>query len=106
MPVSDLFEVNQANPIQYTTYEGPFSMANLLAGGCPGGPVPATAPGVVSGSVVETPYWSALDGNGISIGFAPGWVVIDLEHAGIQGIQWYAESPISVPSMPAASPLG
>lgn len=95
--LADMYPVAVPAPTGYTTYSGPFDLANLLRGDCVGEPVAATVPDLVSGAVVQMPYWSSTEGNGISIGFAPGHVVVESENDAMTQVAWYAEPAITVP---------
>ncbi len=98
--LADMYPVAASAPTGYVTYAGtanPGDYGNLLQGGCTGEPVATTAPDLVSGAVVQMPYWSSTEANAISIGFAPGHVVVESEHAAMMQVAWYAEPAITVP---------
>ncbi|MGC8489782.1 MAG: hypothetical protein ACP5QO_16395 [Clostridia bacterium] len=80
----------------YETYGGPYNMTDLLQNGC-GQLTAAQAPTLANRVIRNADYESIVAANGISIGFAPGAVVIATEHAGIVLDWWYAEPSITVP---------
>ena len=99
--LADMYPVGASAPTGYVTYAGtanPRDFGNLLQGGCAGEPVATAAPDLVSGAVVQMPYWSSTEANAISIGFAPGHVVVESEHAAMMQVAWYTEPAITVPA--------
>ncbi len=100
--LADNYPVTAPAPTAYATYVGPMSprdVGNLLQLGCAGEPVATIAPDLVSGVVAFQPYWSRTEANAISIGFAPGRVVVESGNAAVTEVQWYAEPAIAVPPL-------
>ena len=95
--VSDIYSIEAASPHQYLSYAGGINPHNFLHDNIPCSGGVDQAPFVKAGKVIFQPYWSLSAANGISIGFAPGWVVINTEHAGIIQVWWYREHAIHVP---------
>ncbi len=95
--VSDVYPIRATSPHQYLTYAGPINLNSFVHDNPPCSAGRDHAPLVEGGKIVRQPYWSLMAANGISVGFAPGWVVINTEHAGIIQIWWYHESAIHVP---------
>ncbi|PSR35519.1 MAG: hypothetical protein C7B46_00565 [Sulfobacillus benefaciens] len=95
--VSDIYSIEAASPHQYLSYAGGINPHNFLHDNIPCSGGVDQAPFVKNSKVIFQPYWSLSAANGISIGFAPGWVVINTEHAGIIQVWWYHEHAIHVP---------
>lgn len=101
--LADSYPVAAPPPSGYVTYAGPTrprDLAHVLQVGCAGEPVATIAPDVVSGAVVQVRYWSSTEANGISLGFAPGRVVVESETDAMTQVGWYAEPAITVPPIP------
>lgn len=95
--IADAFPATIKPPTHYETYAGPIQFKSSVMA-C--GVVPTSAAALVSGAVVDKSYWMlGQSGNGISLGFAPGWVVVVSGHAGIITTLWYREPKIAVPSV-------
>ncbi len=101
--LADSYPVAAALPSGYVTDAGPApprDVAHVLQAGCAGEPVATTMADVVSGVVAQVPYWSSSEANAISIGFAPGRVVVESETDAMTQVGWYAEPAITVPPIP------
>lgn len=54
-------------------------------------------------ALIAKSYWTVFNANGISVGFAPGYVVITSARDGMITTLWYREPSIRVPLLPAAA---
>ena len=94
--IGDLFPTPAPAPRSYQTYAGPIQLKTFAYG--PSCPVKsALADFMQSGTLTLKPYWSFAEANGISVGFAPGYVMIFSGHAGILTTLWYREPAIQTP---------
>lgn len=95
--VDDLFVSAARPPNAYVTYAGPTHHLYYTGARCQ--IARGDAPFLTHGRLIETPYWSLGSANGISMGFAAGFVVVTNEHAGIIADYWYQEPRIKVPPL-------
>ena len=94
-----VFPQTTPNPPGYETYAGAFPIKNLLSGpSCR--PTPSTATWIANGLLTTKQFWMVTQENGITIGFAPGHVVVASGHAGIVNTAWYREPSIATPPFP------
>lgn len=99
LPMTIAMTVSEPDPTRYLSYAGPIQPKTLLMStvACPPRDV-GWVLGMQHGLIVPISAPFATDANGIRLGFAPGVVILDDNHAGYDTVQWFKEPGISVPS--------